>query len=790
MKIKFLIDNKATDGSTDIPKLGIVESYIQEAVNQITLIELFVVSNSELDEKSCENLIGKNAVLSIGGEIEKEYVWSRFDGVIFELTMLDKYVVEKDLFAYRFIIRPPVWKMNFQTQYRSFADKSRIDVIDTILKDHQLEKTVNFDADYFASSKHYPNLLQVVQNETTDLMFMEQLFQEGGINYYFSATKNGDNPEVMKLADHNAFFKKVWTKDITWHPTSGQVAKNSVTSLTTRLCTTPSKVQATADTGDGLVRTFSGTGEIADGKGGKHVIFGRAGQDENVAKHKADVLTEEYTANKVTYEGRSNHIAIRSGEKITLKSGSNNQTKDLLVTSVQHTLKQSVPAAMNNEGDPEYENIFSALRKDAPIRPSQPTSSYLLNSLDKSPGNFVDKLIKRLSEELGVDLPFDIGDLPFLNLPKTIMSMLDVLARTLSSQGVFIGEVIESAKVTSGGELVCRIANEQFPETDTGGGLTAKVALGWLTKNGWLSLLPRKGNYVYFVFMNGEGGHNEAVVIGYRSTGVVKTLDPDKTQTTPKLAVGEAPKLGEKADKVVEKAEYKPSNRYRNTLQSEEGVSEVAVIDGGDDSVAIHANKGVHMVADSEIHIDAPVQCQNADELHQQFTTVNRGVAENQKESIGKHHEMTVMGSQNVFIGGTQKIHVEKEIAIDNNGEDDIIIANGKDNTFVLHKGEQAQLKTDDNDYLTIKNSGVIDLQSSDSVNIGAGKHTAVLNQDGIKLTVGGNVITISKSGSIEITGSGGITIDGGTVDIKGSSMVTVDGGPNVTVTGGVINLN
>ena len=131
-------------------------------------------------------------------------------------------------------------------------------------------------------------------------------------------------------------------------------------------------------------------------------------------------------------------------------------------------------------------------------------------------------------------------------------------------------------------ELVGKVRNEKFPD-----GLTVKVALGWLTQQGWLSLLPRVGVQVYFQFLNGAGGQNEAVLVGYRPTGIHPTLDPAKNTGSTELKAGKAPELGESGKSVVDSAEFAPLNKYRNALLAEGAVAEVAVIDGGGGTVDV-----------------------------------------------------------------------------------------------------------------------------------------------------------------------------------------------------------
>ena len=797
MEIKFLIENEEPNGKGTVPKLGIMKGYVQEAINQISLMELILVSDVELDEDSCAAFLKKKVMLALGDVIDNSLVWSRFDGQIFGFEALDEFRVEKGLYPYKLIARPPIWKLNFTTKYRSYPSTSRTDVISKLLIDHKLADTVDFKT--FYNNDHFPTLTQIVQNEVSDLALIEQLMAEGGINYFFFAPKDGDTAETMQLSDSRTTFKETWTDKIYWNPGTGQQDDSRrISALETRFYATPSGVQSKADHGDGKTNIFSSKQSTSEDEEDLVTLYTREGQDEKVPKYNAERIMEGFVTNKVIYQGRSNHICIRSGEKVSVQGISNAQEKKILVASVRHNFKQSASAAMSDTLALHYSNTFSGFKSDAPVRPPQIGANHIANFINaqkhKSPNQLADSFIEWLANQLGIEIPEwvpELPELPSLNPVQIVIDILDKMTKKLALMGVWTGKVIEDAKVTSGGELVCRIANDQFPEAEDGGGLTARVALDWLTPQGWLSLLPRVGNYVYFIFMQGEGGQNEPVVIGYRSTGEIPTLDPAGKQTTPRLKTGEPPKLGQKAEAVVEDDEYAPLNRQRNTLRGEEGVAEVAVIDGADASVAIEADNDIQIISGNAIHTKTTVHCEKVGELHQQFDKVNRGVTESQNESIGKHHSQTVMGSENIFVGGDQKTHVEHEIFIDNNGEEDITVANGEDNMMILRKGEEAILKADDDNFLKIHKDGNADLQGAGSANISGSGNTMVANGDGIKLTVGGSSITISKSGDIEVNASTNVTITGSAqVEINGNATVAITGGAEVSLKGAVVNIN
>ena len=125
MELSFQIN-----GATPDPHLGIVEGYIQEGINQVSLIELILVSGVALSESECADYIGSNVTLGLGDVIDGTLLWSRFDGIIYELHVLDLVGVEEGAFKYQMIIRPKLWDLNFMVRARSFEKKSRIAVIE------------------------------------------------------------------------------------------------------------------------------------------------------------------------------------------------------------------------------------------------------------------------------------------------------------------------------------------------------------------------------------------------------------------------------------------------------------------------------------------------------------------------------------------------------------------------------------------------------------------------------------------------------------------------------------
>ena len=198
--IKLLVDGQEPD-----PKLGIVNGYLEEGINQVSFLELLAISDIEYKEEDLEEMVGKSATLALLEPVNGSLQVSRFDGLIYEFHEPNPYQVAKDKYVYRLIIRPKVWTLSIGNNSRSFPEKSRVQVIQEVLEEYGLLKGQHYDTFYYKEDV-YPILSQILQCELSDWMFLCRLMREAGINYYFGAEKDGEKEEMLRLVDHNAFF--------------------------------------------------------------------------------------------------------------------------------------------------------------------------------------------------------------------------------------------------------------------------------------------------------------------------------------------------------------------------------------------------------------------------------------------------------------------------------------------------------------------------------------------------------------------------------------------------------
>lgn len=790
MKIELQIEGKAPD-----PHLGIVNGYIQEGINQVSLMELVTISNIELTEADVENMIGKPVTLKLKEPIQGEYLFSRFDGVIYEFHEMDPYAVQRDSYLYRIIIRPQIWGMHIGNNARSFRDKSRIEVIQEVLEGWGLQKGTGFDSKHFKESV-YQKLDQILQCEMSDWAFLLQLFQEAGINYCFIAPKDDSKSEMLYLIDHEALFPKGYQAVIPWNPSREITSSRAILSFETHVRTVPKKVDITATLGDGMVNVFTNSRDVQGGKGGDYRYFCAGGQMEEIAKNTATVIAESFESRRLEYRGKSNHFLIRSGEKIEIEHKRASRQWNLLVTAVRHEFRQTVSGALEGGGSPLYTNMFSGIREKTPIRPTMHFCA-----VDAREGSTLPMPLElRQSEQEDSTTPHRETASPFSSASASSLLAMPVmedrmtaLTRQLakvqneaSTAGIMLGKVTKDTWTTDGKEMVCQIENERFPD-----GLIVKVSAPWLSTGGGIAAFPREGQQIYFLHVQGAGGHHEGVIIGYRSTAETPGLNPGKTTTMKKLKAGPKPELDKPAQPVVESEEIAPSNRQRNALAGEAGAAEMAVIDGDAPSVSMSAKGALLLSTEGDSNITCKNHMHIADVATEQFGERTLGVSGDSTEAIGGNVQQSIMGNQDAFIAGNQAFTISgnaeqsisgnKTVTVSGNfeasvsGTGSVSVTGDMTESMAANKTESIGGDKE----LSCTNY-TQSASSNSSINAGS---TLELNGTTVAVSASGEV-TISGTSKIELACAGssvtidptGIVMSGPKIDVSGQAMVTIAG--------------
>ena len=151
--------------------MGVVKAHIDEGINQITVIDLELASRSALEPSDLEEAVGKPIKLVAEDTIDNTLHKVRWDGFVFEMIDVLNGKDDNDVFYYTMAVRPRLWLLNYYVQSRSYPDKSRIQVIDELLKEHGFSEDLHYTKSYFKEDAFpvFNQLLEVGQTESASL---------------------------------------------------------------------------------------------------------------------------------------------------------------------------------------------------------------------------------------------------------------------------------------------------------------------------------------------------------------------------------------------------------------------------------------------------------------------------------------------------------------------------------------------------------------------------------------------------------------------------------------------
>ena len=404
--------------------IGVASAAIDEAINKVTNIELELVTRTMLTPEDIDKAIGEPITLFVEDVIDNEFHKVRWDGKIFYFSDIAGGEADNGVYHYAAVMNPALWSLNYSVNTRSFAKKSRIQVIDTLLQSHGFVEGVTYQKSYFKESV-YAVFNQLIQSGNSDLSFFQSLLTNAGINYFFGCDKDGEKVEVLHLIDNPAFFPNV-DGEISILNASGMVGQSSsdgapverfhttitagsapierfhttivggngatgtdssiptyhttivprsrhIESIVRTTKAAPTRVKTTVIMSDGSTRGSVVSKDINNSgtDGEVNLIVPEGNRDpETVAKQVSASASEGFAAERTVYRGLSDHIRIRPGYRIHVRNFTTDANYKILVRSAFHMFRQPVLEALSETagGDVYYENHFAAVESLAPIR--------------------------------------------------------------------------------------------------------------------------------------------------------------------------------------------------------------------------------------------------------------------------------------------------------------------------------------------------------------------------------------------------------------------------------------
>ena len=158
------------------------------------LFEFRIDALSEAHNLDFDAAIGTNCSVAINSV--HQGVKRIFNGVLTEAAWTGKN--SDNLSSYRLTLKPWFWLLSRTTKCRIFKDKSAIDIVMDVFREHSFAKVER------STTRSYPTLEYCVQYCESDMDFVSRLLEEYGVSYYFV---HSESEHKMILADSTSGYK-------------------------------------------------------------------------------------------------------------------------------------------------------------------------------------------------------------------------------------------------------------------------------------------------------------------------------------------------------------------------------------------------------------------------------------------------------------------------------------------------------------------------------------------------------------------------------------------------------
>lgn len=353
----FLFTANEYDGEFRVLRFNGIEAISEPFRYSLRL----ATQDSEID---FDTIVGKEALLSIYGEVGERYV----HGIVSKLTQGgtgNRYTI------YNLELVPSIWLLSMRYDCRIFQDMNVQDIIDQVLSDASIVS----DSYRFELNGTHPTREYCVQYRETDLNFIFRLMEEEGIFYFFEHSENG---HVMVISDNASVFTPIEPTDsstIVFNDASGMVAdqesiyeyrfSQQIMSSTVSLQDFNFEQPASGMSAMAL------SGEESPDYEGDLEIYDYPGEysDQDIGSDLAQIRLEALRTNRRIGFGQSSCRRLIPGYKFTLDRHTRSDlNQEYLITRVTTSATQPLGEDSSEEGS-SYNNDFECIPSLIPFRP-------------------------------------------------------------------------------------------------------------------------------------------------------------------------------------------------------------------------------------------------------------------------------------------------------------------------------------------------------------------------------------------------------------------------------------
>ena len=179
------------------------------SVSEMFLMHVYVISRGDLrNETKLKDLIGSFVKLKLSFGTSSKISEQFFSGIISSATYVvlggEKILDTKEKIVLKLEIRPALYLLKFNKNFRSFPNQSNDKVIKAIFDDFN-KKYKDFDFELKFVKSHFMDRLNINQMGESDFDFLMRLMNSEGISFYFKQEETGH--KIILTDDIVSHFK-------------------------------------------------------------------------------------------------------------------------------------------------------------------------------------------------------------------------------------------------------------------------------------------------------------------------------------------------------------------------------------------------------------------------------------------------------------------------------------------------------------------------------------------------------------------------------------------------------
>jgi type VI secretion system secreted protein VgrG len=552
-------------------------------------------------------MVGKPALLTIAGLESKRFL----HGTVLRFEQISR---GKDFSKYRAEVVPDIWKLSMRFKCRIFQEMTVQEIVEKIFG----EAGIQSDRFEFSLSADYPKRDYCVQYRESELDFIQRLFEEEGIYYFFEHKEDG---HILKAADSNDVAVPLPDKSDFYIVSEKGVISEEEKVTAFRYC-------QEMRSGGSSLRDFNflkpdvqlEETEGADRDDDLQVDDYPGGfMDADLGRRLNQVRLEEVQFPKLRGNGESDCRNLVPGFRFTLNKHSRSDFNiEYLILGVQQTGKQpQVLETAGAGGKMEYSNSFHCIPADSPYRPQRKT-------------------------------------------PRPVVHG--------TQTAIVVGPSGEEIYTDEHGRVKVQFHWDREGQMDEKSSCWIRVSQNWAGA-GWGGLiLPRIGHEVIVSFL--EGNPDRPIITGGVYNGVNQapySLPDEKTKSTLK------------SDSSLGGGGFNEF-RFEDAKDSEEiflhGQKDLTIVIENNESDTIKANRTISIGKNENVTIgENRTESVAKNEKITVKENEERDVTGKRTRSVGKEEAVSVGQNQTVSIGKDRSITIEKNDGLNVGGNHAVEVA-------------------------------------------------------------------------------------------------------------------